>query len=298
MDDAMKRLRMWSALFFVWLFVLYNVERLHEPINLASFVYVLAAATAIPFVIFAPLGRAPAVCVLVLSVPLTIGLKAWFGYSIGGTQLPITITEIAAVWVTTALALQMGRSLQDLQGSLLNTLLVHLRDRSQSFEHGQSELYREIRRARKHHRPLALLAISVTEKSINVSLDRFTAELHQECLRNYISARVAEMLSQEMKDCNVISHHGEHFVTVVPEADRETAVIVADKLKRIARDKLGIELCVGVSLFPEEEVTFVQLLERAQAQLQQRQQHSNKPETVACADNWPTAEIQEFREAL
>ena len=294
----MRQLRIWFALFFVWLFVLYNVERLYEPINLASFVYVLAAITAIPFITFAALSRVPAYFLLVATIPLVVGLKAWFGYSIGGTHLPMTVTEIVAVSVTAALALQIGRSLQELRDSALNTLLLHLRDRSQSFDIGQADLYREVRRARKHRRPLALLAISVMEKSVNVELDRFTAELHKECVHNYVSARVGEMLSQEMKDCNVVSHHGEHFVTVVPEADRETAVIVADKLKKIARDKLGVELRVGLSLFPEEEVTFVQLLERAQSQLQPKQPHEIKTEALSAADTWPTGDLQEFREAL
>lgn len=294
----MKRLRMWCALFFVWLFVLYNIERLYEPINLASFVYVLAAVTAVPFIVHAPLGRIPSAGVLILAVPLTIGLKAWFGYSIAGTNLPITIMEISAVWVTTALAMQMGRSLQDLRDSALNTLLGHLRDRSQPFEHGQSELYREVRRARKHRRPLALLAISATPESVNVSLDRFTAQLHRECIQHYVSARVAELLSQEMKDCSVISRNGEQFLTVVPEADRETAAIVADKLKKIARDKLGVELCIGVSLFPEEEVTFVQLLESAQSQLHGRPAHETKAEPMTSAETWPATNLQQVREAL
>jgi GGDEF domain-containing protein len=294
----MKQLRMWCAVFFLWMFVLYNIERLHKPINLASFVYVLAAVTAIPFIVIGPLGRIPSIFILGLTAPLTMALKAWFGYSIGGTELPLTVTEVAAVWVTTVLALQIGRSFEELRESALNTILVHLQDRTKSFEHGQSELYREVRRARKHHRPLALLAISVPEKSINIALDRFTAELHQECIQNYVSARVAELLSQEMKDCNVISHHGEHFVTVVPEADRETALIVADKLKRIARDRLGVELSVGMSLFPDEEVTFVQLLERAQAQIQERTVVTEKAESIAAVDSWPIADVQEFREAI
>jgi GGDEF domain-containing protein len=284
---------MWIALFFVWLFVLYNIERLHKPINLASFVYVLAGLTAVPFIVFAPLARLPAVGLLIVTVPLTIGLKARFGYSIGGTQLPLTITEIAAVWVTTALALQLGRSLQELRNSALNTLLVHLRDRTQVFEHGQSELYREVRRARNHRRPLALLAISATDQSIEVAIDRFTRELHEECVHSYVSARVAELLSEEMKDCSVVSHHGEHFVTVVPEADRESAMVIADKLKRSARDKLGLELSIGISLFPDEEVTFVQLLERAQAQLESRQRQDFAPEPTAPTESWSAAEIDE-----
>ena len=294
----MKQLRNWCAVFYVWLFVLYNIERLYKPMNLASFVYVLAAATAIPILIFPQLQRLSPVFLFGLLTPVTLGLKAWLGYGIGGIYLPITITEIGAIWVTAALAMKLGRSLEDLRAAALAALLAHLPHRTQSFEQGQAEIYREVSRARKHCRPLALMAISVAEKSIDLSLDRFTEELQQECVRNYVYARTAELLSREMKDCDFISQQDRQFVTVLPEADRAKVRELAEKLKRTAREKLGVELCVGVSLFPDEEVTFVHLLERAQSQLtaaEERQDHTN---SVRATDRWnqSVSEFQQFAE--
>lgn len=263
----MKKLRIWCGLFFVWLFVLYNVERLHAPINLASFVYVLAAAIAIPVILFPRLQKLPLAWLVVLVVPLVLGLKAWLGYPISGHALPITITELGATGLTVALARQMGCSLEDLRLAAISTLLTHLHDNTRPFEQGQADIYREIRRARVHSRPLALLAVSAPPRSVDICLDRLTLEMQRDCVRNYVQAKIAELLSSEMNNCEIITHHGSHFVTLVPEAGHERAAELAKRLKSLARERLGIDLSIGMSIFPEEEVTFVKLVERAEAQM-------------------------------
>ncbi|WP_203328861.1 GGDEF domain-containing protein [Candidatus Laterigemmans baculatus] len=263
----MRKLRMWFALFFCWLFVLYNIERLHAPINIASFVYVLAALLAAAVVVFPPLQRLPAVGVVAAVTPLVVGLKFQLGYPITGVALPITVTELAATALTVVLAQQFGRSLDELRLAAIATLLTHLHDNTRPFEQGQAEIYREIRRARVHGRPLALLAISADADSLDRSLDQLTASMQRDCIRNYAHAKIAELLTRELNSCEIITHQGKHFLTVVPEAGRESARALADRLKAAARERLGLDLAIGTSLFPEEEITFVKLMERAESQM-------------------------------
>lgn len=263
----MKKLQIWFALFFSWLFVLYNIERLHAPINLASFVYVLAAALAIPVVLFPKLQQAPTAWLAGATVPVVLSLKAWFDYPITGHALPLTLTEVGTTALTVCLAQKVGRSLEDLRIAAITTLLTHLHDNTRPFEQGQSDIYREIRRARMHGRPLAMLAVSAPTRSIDLCLDRLTVEMQRDCVRNYAQAKIAELLSTEMNSCEIITHHGSHFVTVVPETGREQARQLAERLKKLARERLGLELSIGTSLFPDDEITFVKLMERAEAQM-------------------------------
>ena len=46
----MFRIRSWFTAIIGWLFLLYSVERIHEPINIASFVYVQAAVLAVAII--------------------------------------------------------------------------------------------------------------------------------------------------------------------------------------------------------------------------------------------------------
>jgi hypothetical protein len=165
-------------------------------------------------------------------------------------------------------------------------LVRHLHDRSHSFEKGQGEIYREIRRARRYHRPLTLLAVSPKDGAVKVSLDRFIREFQRDTVDKYITARVAEFLSSAMKDCDIITHRNGHFIMLLPETDREKAKEVVASLETAARESLGLDLKFGLSVFPEEEVTFVSLLERAESHLhngsgQESKAHGNGHATKA-----------------
>lgn len=287
----MRKLRIWFALFFCWLFVLYNVERLHAPINLASFVYVVAGLLAIPVVVSPRLQKLSPVILAAAVVPLVLGLKFQFGYTISGTALPITVTEIGATALTVALAQQLGRSLDELRLAAIATLLTHLHDNTRPFEQGQADIYREIRRARVHGRPLALMAISTTADSLDRNLDRLTEAMQHDCIRNYAQAKIAELLTMEMNSCEIITHQGKHFVTVVPEAGREQARALAERLKRLAHEQLGLELSIGTSLFPDEEITFVKLMERAEAQMRSHSRDCNSPPPPEALQEWQENEL-------
>ena len=262
----MTRLQAWCALMFGWLFVLYNTERLYAPINLASFVYLLALVLAVAIVVWPPLHRVPLYLAFVTLVPLFLLLKFWLHYPLRD-HLPITVTEICALWVTVVIARQIGHALEDVRRAVAGIFLGKYRNRSRSFKTGQREVHREMRRARTYRRPLALLAIAPSEHTLQLSLNRFIQEVQQEIIRDYAKAQLAGLLAEETKACDIIMHRNEHFVTLLPETSRDEALAVARKLEAAAYEQLGLKLNVGLSTFPEEEITFVKLLERAEQQM-------------------------------
>ena len=204
----MRKLHWWLAAFCGWLFAFYNIERFHEPINLASFVYALAAATALPVMLFGRLHRTPFVGLFAAAIPLVLLLKVGFGYPLAGTHLPLTVTELVAVGITVFLARKIGRCLDEFHEAVDHATSNGLADRSLPFEHGQAEMYREIRRARRFHRPLTLLTISADEETIQMSLDQWISDMQRMTARNYGMARVAELLVSVLKDCDVITSRG------------------------------------------------------------------------------------------
>ncbi len=263
----MKKFRLWCAVFFGWLFLFYNIERLHEPINIASFVYVLAALISIP-VIFAV---RPTLFRLRWLIPsalvLTLALKAGFGYRVTGAALPLTVTELVAVSLTVYLAHRIAMCLDQLNRSAIHSLMVHLHEKTRPFEQAQGELYREIRRARKFHRPLALVVIEPLEKSIDTALDRFTLEVQRESVKHYVRARIADLLVRNTEDCDIITQRQGRFAALLAETDKRSVQEIVRKLRERCENELGVELKFGVSVFPDDEVTFVRLLESAEAQL-------------------------------
>jgi hypothetical protein len=212
----MKRLRNWCLVFFGWLFVFYNIERLHAPINLASFIYVLAAGVALPLIAVRWFEHVRLAWLLVACLASVVGLKWLLGYHIVGTYLPLTLTELGAVACTLLLARQIGRSFEEFRLSAAECAAAGRADRSRPFTSGQGELYREVRRARSYHRPLALLSLSIAPESAAASLDRFTRELEKDLTAAYLRARLVELLSQEMKASDILTQRDGHFVALLP----------------------------------------------------------------------------------
>ena len=89
----------------------------------------------------------------------------------------------------------------------------------------------------------------------------------RETLEKYVSARLAEFLVGELGDLAIITKRNGHFVTLLPETNRANLSDVLRKLQLSAKEKLGLQLKIGVSTFPDEAVTFERMLEDAESEM-------------------------------
>lgn len=253
-----------------WFFLLYNVER-PELINIASFVYGFAFVAAVAVIAVPALHEWPLPQVLLILLPVYFLLKLYLGYPIAGEglrNLPITVTEIAALVITLLLARWIMERFTHLQQGVARVTMSHLNDAS-PFDDGQSLIYREIRRARRRQRPLALLALKPTAASVSYSLDRFLEEAQAEIIEHYIRASVADLLLTTLEDFDIVTRRNDHFIVVLPEAGADELEETIGRLQREARSRLGIELSIGRARFPDDAVTFGQLLADAERAMNQ-----------------------------
>lgn len=271
----MRQLRYLTIALCGWFFLLYNIERLITPINIASFVYVFTAAISVVLLLSVRLCQLALPWLFAIILPLYFGLKWLFGIEIGSANLPLTITELSAITLTTILTRMIGLQLEEWRKIITSLTIGELRDEYQPFDTGQAQIYREIRRARRHQRATSLLAItaidtsneSVGKRLQETPLYRFVEEVRQETLEKYVSARLAELLVAELGDLAIVTKRDDHFVTLLPETDRANVQEITRKLQLAAKEKLGLQLKIGVSTFPDEAVTFESMLENAETEM-------------------------------
>src|SRR5262245_47832615 len=150
----MKSWRWWQAAMVMWAFAFFNVERLHAPLNIASFVYPLATVIAAAVLVIPAAGR--------MTTPALIGFallpyafaRGMLGLPSFGPALPLTVLEVAAIATTVVLAAKLAREHDALQSSIGLALIEHLEHRCAPFELGQAQMVQEMRRARRFERPL------------------------------------------------------------------------------------------------------------------------------------------------
>jgi hypothetical protein len=245
--------------------LLFNVERLYAPLNIASVVYVLAAVSVLVVLLW-PNDRKAGLAVLLAAAAVALVLvKLSLGYPIGRSHLPITVTEYAAIAISILLARRVAAAIEEFEQATLRSMTSHLVDRSQAFQQGQADLYREVRRARQHRRPLSLLIMAPLESPDADVLDRFTTEAIRKMGKRYVTARLADLLSRKLKDCDLISEQNGRFVVLLPETRAKRASAVSMELQRLAQTELNLKVKIGHAVFPDDEVTLVRLLDRAEA---------------------------------
>ena len=263
----MRGMRYWTVALLAWLAVFHNIERVHRPINISWMTYVLTAYIAVAVAAIPKLQRSSLAQLCVAAGALFVVLKIWVGRPIAGEFLPITVTEICAMAVTIALAWRVTRCLDEFEQSACELTAMHLGGRSTSFEAGEPEMYRELRRARQFDRPLVLVELAPADESVEASVSRLIQEVQRRTIRRHVDARLAELLVKATNVCDIVAYKDGHFLLLLPERSREQAGELMRQVEEAAGETLGLTLHYGMASFPDEEVTFAGLLERAEGEL-------------------------------
>src|SRR5687768_6671935 len=265
----MTRLRWSLAILLAWLCVLFNLERLLDPIDIASFVYVLCGLMAIAVVTMPVMRRTELVRLCIASLTLFLLLKLALGYRVLGTGLPLTVTEAAALVTTVGLAHVIARQAHRFEHTAAEVAAMRWQTRIQSFDEGQTQMYRELRRARRCSRPLSVIALEPTSNSLNISRDRLIEEVRQEMLQRYVEARLTDAVQSEIHDGDQFAIANGRIIVMLSESDRERAEAVMQRLAHRVHHELGLELRLGAASFPEDELTLSGLVERAEAEMRE-----------------------------
>jgi hypothetical protein len=206
-----------------------------DPINLASFVYVLAPVYA-ALIIFRRTSTSSAYGWIALAgmVPFFI-LKATRGLRDWRDEHAADGHRMASLFTTIFLSWQIGRRIESLRAEILRLTVGSGSVAARPFQNAQAECYREIRRARHYNRPAALLSISPTKESMDLSINRFIQEAQTSIIRQYITARTADLLRTTLKETDVITMRNNHFLVLLPETTSDHLPIIIERLQELGR---------------------------------------------------------------
>jgi len=196
-------------------------------------------------------------------IPIFLVLKAGVGSRVWGKAIPLTVTEICVIALTTILARWVGNGLSEFESAIAHITIGKVGRLPEPFSTGQGEMYREVRRARHHQRPLTLMAIGVEEESVKVALDRMVQEVQRAMMKQYVLSGVSKTLCNELADYDIIAQRNDHFLALLPEITPEKLTDLVERLRKTVSERVGITLQIGTASFPEDAVTFESLVEKA-----------------------------------
>jgi len=256
-------MRFLVAILVIWLFLFYNIERLSRPINITNVAYVFVPLMAVLTILVTRLRKVPLWMLLVVSIPVFLVIKAWVKSRVWGTSLPLTVTEVCVIAVTTILAHWVSDVVSEFESAVAHITIGQADALPEPFSTGQAEMYREMKRARHHQRPLALMSIGIEEQSVQVALDRMVQEAQRAMMKRYVLSDVARRLCEELENYNIIAQRNDHFLILLPEVTSEQLIGLVGQLRQAISEQVGVALQVGTASFPDDAVTFESLVEKA-----------------------------------
>jgi len=277
----MQRIRVPVVSLVLWLFLFYNIERLSPPLDITDVAYTFVLVLVVVELLLPRIHRLPLLAEVAMPIPVLAALRVWEHLDLWGAALPLTVMEMACVIVTTLLARWIGLGLREFE-DVVEHITIGPRQPPSPLSIEQSEMYREVRRARSYQRPAAMLAIGIETESLQIALDRLTKEVQQVMMKRYALAGVSKTLCEELQDSSFIAVQDDHFLVLMPEVTPDELSGVTERLRQVVSKRVGVNLRIGAASLPQDAITFESLINQAIRDM------NHKPPP------WPTDQISQL----
>ena len=257
--------RLWTTTTLCWFFTLFNIERIFPAVNLASYVYCLATLAGVSMLAIPGLRRKPFGVTAVGFGILWIFGKSVLGYSVDLHELPIAFAEVASVVLSQFLCLKVAQNTDEFQvisAQLLNALRANS---IAGLRESEPLLLEEIRRARRHERPLSFIALNAEEVT-STALSELVRKLERSLSRDYVMGCISKILDEKTKSHDLTVRIGNQFLILLPETGAESAQLMARRLQSTVESQLGIRIEAATCAFGIDEVTLSGVLDRMKTQ--------------------------------
>lgn len=266
----LKRSFFWAAFYLAVIFVLGQADYTGRPIiNFASYFY-LAVILAVPVTLFLPgIARAPVYVPLVVWAGIYLVLLQTIdrAASANENEFSVVVLEFvlleAGVWFAYLLAVQLSHAESVMDALALSAFPNSAHD----IESEAQRIKTEITRSRRYHRPLSLVIIEsrpTTEKLTREALMSVQADL----LNRFTVARIGQIIDERIRQTDLILRDGRgHFIILCPETDVNNVKLLADRIVQAVRERTDLPVRYGVAAFPDDALTFEDLLQVARERL-------------------------------
>jgi len=266
----LKRSFFWAAIYLALIFVFGQSDYAGRPIiNFASYFY-LAVIVAVPITLFFPsISRVSAYVPLLIWAGVYLVLLQIINrnYSANTGELPVIVLEFmlleVGVWFAHQLALQISHA-----ESVMDALaLSAFPNRANDIDSENQRIKIELTRSRRYHRPLSLVVIESESDDEKITREMLKSIQH-DLLNRFTSARVGQIIDDRIRQTDlVLRDRRGRFIVLCPETDLENASLLAGRIAQAVMERTSLHVLWGVAAFPEEALTFDDLLQKARERL-------------------------------
>src|SRR5262245_5632113 len=179
-----------------WVVCLSELDRRSEFLSMGAASYALGAAS-ILLLLVPRLRNVSTLWVLSFAFPIFSVLELLTGGPITVRSAFGSLLEFGGAAVPLYLVSRLARGLRLAAEALREFAIGPERATAEPFSRSQGEMFREVRRARRHERPLSLLAFSADGAQPTATLARLAEQARLESLDRYVAGKLATLLDEE-----------------------------------------------------------------------------------------------------
>lgn len=268
----LRRSFFWAALYLATIFVLGQTDYFGRPIiNFASYFY-LAVMIGVPATLFFPsVSRVSSFVPLAIWAGIYLSLLLFInrGWSATSDDYSVIVLEFilleTGIWFAHRLALQITHA-ESLMDELAIDVFPH---RAQELDEGSQRIKIEFTRSRRYHRPLSVLLMEV-DPEYHKNNGEVLKSIQQDIMNRFTSARIGQIIDDRIRQTDLVLRDRRWcYVILCPETDFSGVLLLARRITNAVKEKTGLPVLWGTAAFPEEALTFDDLLKRARERLAQ-----------------------------
>jgi hypothetical protein len=270
----MKNLKVTLISLFVFLVIVFNVEKLSfntgTALEFHRFMDILVTVIIIVHLLFRTFQKLPSYANLVFWVIIYFGLWFFAGKNVTSqNNLQATLIEVVFVSVAVVLSREAAKNLHEVESALDSLFFASFRGRTMSMDDASEEIKTELLRSRRYQRSLTVLVIEPDPDSLNQSLLPSSEEIKNNLAKRYAMGKISEAISSIARrpDLIIKLDHPERFILVCPETSASSSDTIIQRIRGAVESDLGIGILWGVASFPDDALTFEDLLHKANAKL-------------------------------
>jgi hypothetical protein len=266
----LKRSFFGAAVYLAVIFVLGQADYADRPlINFANYFY-MAVLVAMPLTLFFPrISRISVYAPLVFWAAVYIILLQVINrnYSANKGELPVVVLEFMLLEVGVWFAHQLASQISHAESIMDALAMSAFPNRARDIDSENQRIKIELTRSRRYHRPLSVVVIQTESEDEKISREMLKS-VQQDLLSRFTSARVGQIIDDRIRQTDlVLRDYKGRFIVLCPETDFRNGSLLAKRIAQSIKERTSLRVLWGVAAFPDEALTFEDLLQKARERL-------------------------------
>lgn len=187
----------------------------------------------------------------------------WYFYLAGEKPVEVNLIQLLLVLLTSVLAFDVGKRVHQTESTLEKLSASAYPNRSLDIQNAREFISAEITRSRRYHHPLSILTVRLKKdgKWTNWKEMELIAD---EMMGRFATAKVSQILSDLARSTDLVLRDRDgQFVLLCPETNHESTSLLAARIAGAVHTQLNAGVECGSASFPDEALTFEDLLHTA-----------------------------------